>query len=156
MEEGGGSARDKVADLLYDVRLAFRGLMRAPAFALIAVLSLAVGIGANVTLFTGVHSVFFEPVPGVTGAEQIVELLVLEQGSERQEWPTSMFEAVRDTDSPLEAVAGWKQRDGSLTGADGPGGPPGRGGPGRGGPGRGGPPGGGPGGEPGAGGPPSG
>ena len=41
-------------DLTSDVRLALRSLRRSPAFAVVVVLSLAVGIGANTALFTKV------------------------------------------------------------------------------------------------------
>ena len=38
--------------LLQDLRLAFRALVRNPGFAGLAVVTLAVGFGANATLFT--------------------------------------------------------------------------------------------------------
>ena len=51
--------------LLYDLRFGFMRLRRSPAFTLTAVLTLALGIGANVTIFSWLNSVILNPVPGV-------------------------------------------------------------------------------------------
>ena len=49
--------------LLTDVRHAVRGLRRAPAFALIATLSLALGIGANAAIFSAISTLLRDPLP---------------------------------------------------------------------------------------------
>ncbi|HLY42354.1 MAG TPA: ABC transporter permease [Terracidiphilus sp.] len=46
-----------------DLRIAARTLLRAPGFAVIAVLVMALGIGSNIALFTVVRSVLLEPLP---------------------------------------------------------------------------------------------
>ena len=56
-----------------DLRYATRTLTRAPGFATIAILVMALGIGANVALFTIVRSVLLNPLP-FTAPNQLVAL----------------------------------------------------------------------------------
>lgn len=117
--QGGGSGPKALQDVAQDIRLAFRGLMRAPAFTGIALLSLALGIGANTGLFSVIQAVWFTPVPGVSEPEKITEILVTERLRPSQEWTYPDFLAVRESEVPLEAVAGWKDRAGAITTAGG-------------------------------------
>ncbi len=59
--------------VLHDLRLALRALRRAPGFALAAILSLGLGIGANTAIYTVYRSALLEPLP-VAAPEQLVQL----------------------------------------------------------------------------------
>jgi predicted permease len=59
--------------LASDLKLAFRGLRRNPLFATIAILSLALGIGANTAIFTLIDQILLRKLP-VAAPEQLVML----------------------------------------------------------------------------------
>src|ERR1017187_2293261 len=54
--------RAEMTELLDDLRHGLRGLTKSPGLALAAVLSLALGIGANTTIFTLLNAIFLRPL----------------------------------------------------------------------------------------------
>ena len=76
--------------LLQDLRFAFRQIARAPSFAVISVLTLALGIGAGTAIFSLVNSILLKPLP-VPHPEQIATL------------------AHRDSNSPLGQYFSWPE-----------------------------------------------
>ena len=63
----------KISTLVQDVRHAWRTWRRTPVLALAAVLTLALGVGANTAVFSVVHGVLLRPLP-YPGADRLVEV----------------------------------------------------------------------------------
>lgn len=57
--------------ILRDIRLAFRLLRRAPSFTVVALLSIAVSVGATAVVFTAVKSVLLDPLPYARQSELV-------------------------------------------------------------------------------------
>jgi predicted permease len=68
--------------MLHDLRFAFRQIARYRWFSLAVIVTLALGIGINTTVFTLVNAVLFKPVP-VPGGERLVAVT--------QQWPENRF-----------------------------------------------------------------
>lgn len=60
--------------LRQDIRFAIRTFVRRPAFAVSAILSLAIGIGATSAVFGIINALLLKPIPGVTRPERLVEI----------------------------------------------------------------------------------
>ncbi|HEY7611775.1 MAG TPA: ABC transporter permease [Gemmatimonadales bacterium] len=74
-----------------DVRYAVRSLLRSPAFTAIAVLTLALGIGANTAIFSVVYSVLLRPL-AYTDPEQLISIRAAYSGTGAEDIPTSQPE----------------------------------------------------------------
>jgi predicted permease len=88
------------SDVIADVRYALRSWMRQPGFMLVAVLSLACGIGLNTAVFSIINAVFLQSIRGVPAADRLVGI--------GQRVPFTTFREVRDTSATLQAVAAWQ------------------------------------------------
>src|SRR5216117_1304920 len=61
-------------DMLRDIRVGARGLARNAGFTVVAVLTLALGIGANTAIFSVIKAVLLEPLP-YQRSDRIVQLI---------------------------------------------------------------------------------
>jgi predicted permease len=81
---------DRVDSLIQDVRYAFRRMARSPGFTGIAVLSLALGIGANTAIFSLVNAILLSGVP-MRAPQELVEVYTSEESrGEEPGYPYSL------------------------------------------------------------------
>ncbi len=60
--------------LLQDLRYTWRALLKNPAFTVIAVLTIAIGMGASTTIFSWIRGVLLNPLPGAGHPERVLAL----------------------------------------------------------------------------------
>ena len=65
-------------NLFQDMRFTLRGMRKSPGFAIVAIITLALGIGANTAIFTLVNAVFFHAIP-VRDPQQLLEIFTKDQ-----------------------------------------------------------------------------
>ncbi len=74
-------------NLLHDIKFAIRQLMRNPGFTSVAIVTLALGIAANSTIFSWINSTLLDPVPGIAHTSDMITIM----RGERSEHPTPPF-----------------------------------------------------------------
>ncbi len=108
-----------VASIWSDVRYAARMLVRNPLFSSVAVMTLALGIGANSAVFTVVNALLIRPLPFVE-SDRLVSIHERNQQHERMAVSYPNVEDWRIQNSVFADVAAHRTWKVSLTGADRP------------------------------------
>ena len=109
--------------MIQDLRNAFRTLSHNPGFALIGVLTLALGVGANTAMFAVVNGVLLKPLP-FRDAERLMLVHSLvpdrETGLTREGvWSYPKYRTLLDVQSVFDNTAIFAGRDVNLTGEGG-------------------------------------
>src|SRR5262245_45174868 len=109
--------------LWQDLRYGVRMLWKQPGFTLIAVLTLALGIGANTASFSVVYALLLRPLP-YRQPQQLVKVFQAQpdpaKGLLPSIWSYPRFEILREQNQSFSAVAGFNQSSYNLTGTDAP------------------------------------
>src|SRR6266576_7252889 len=90
--------------ILKDIRFGIRVLARNRAFTLVALLTLALGIGANTAIFTVVNAILFRPLP-FAAPQQLVGVWTKDLKRPGSQYPVS-----------LPTFRDWQQQSHSFTG----------------------------------------
>ena len=85
---GTASIAGWIETVVQDLRYAARGLYKAPAFTLVAVLTLALGIGGTTTIFSAIDALLLRPLP-YPDQNRLVSLSTSYKGNPQSQYPVS-------------------------------------------------------------------
>src|SRR5882757_7048402 len=90
-----------IENLLGDLRNAGRSISRMPGLAAVIIVSLAIGIGLNTTIFSWIQLILFEPMPAVSGA---ANFLLVEPSTETGGYAGASWLEYRDLQTQVPAL----------------------------------------------------
>ena len=110
-------------DLTHDVRYAARGLVRRPAFTFVAVLTLAIGIGATTAIFSAVNVLLLRPLPYSQPDELMRVTLVTpghgtRPGTDQMVWSYPKYRVFRREQRVFSQTALYSDWQFTVTGGD--------------------------------------
>jgi hypothetical protein len=123
--DGFHAKRATMASARQDFSYALRTLRKQPAFTFVAVLMLALGIGANVAIFSLCHAVLFKPLP-FTDPDRLMLAHMLAPDREakgvwrRIVWSYPKYAVFRDSQNVFESTAVYGDAEWNLTGTGSP------------------------------------
>jgi len=99
-----------------DVRYSLRMIAKAPGYAAIAILTLALGIGANTTIFSWINSTLLNPIPGLASPSEVVALTLGRGDAAPFPFTYPDFESMRDGQQSFVGLTASNIAPMSLTG----------------------------------------
>ena len=108
-----------MSTLLQDVRYGLRMLANNPSFTAVAVVTLALGIGANTAIFSVVYGVLLRPLP-YPKPQQIVEIREVSAKGNPMNFTDPNFEDLRSQNRSLQGMAEYAARTQSVSGGSEP------------------------------------
>ncbi|PYI94475.1 MAG: permease [Verrucomicrobia bacterium] len=105
--------------MLADLRYALRQLLKSPGFTAVAILTLALGIGANTAIFSVVDAVLLRALP-YHNSTRLIDLFSINPTGDRDSLSMAEFEDFRKQMRSLEDLAGFQSQSINLTGGERP------------------------------------
>src|SRR5882762_4817703 len=96
--------KSKIKNGMNDLKFAFRQLLKHPGFTAVAVLTLALGIGANTAIFSVINGVLLRPLP-YPKPNQIVQVWQINAEGTRTRTSDPTFDEWREQSGTFQALA---------------------------------------------------
>ncbi|HZS44434.1 MAG TPA: ABC transporter permease [Blastocatellia bacterium] len=95
-----------IESILQDLRYSFRMLIKSPGFTIVAILSLALGIGADTAIFSLVNTTVLRPLP-VQRPEQLVTLVNISDSRTSTNFSNPNYRDLRDRNNVFSGLIGY-------------------------------------------------
>ena len=102
--------------MFHDLRMAFRSAFKNPALTSVIVVSLALGIGANTTIFTLINAVFLRPLPVREPARLVQVFTVMPKSTAYQSVSLANYRDFRDNVREFSGLAAYQGINANMAG----------------------------------------
>ncbi|HEX9565071.1 MAG TPA: ABC transporter permease, partial [Gemmatimonadaceae bacterium] len=108
---------DRLHDLVDDTRYAIRGLVRRPGFTTVAVLTLAIGIGANTAIYSAVDALLLRSLP-FREPGRLMDIVQSTSEQDAAPWSYPKYQFFRDAQRSYQSLAIHTSWQTTITGND--------------------------------------